>query len=70
MTNSIALTLAPHEATFVLLGLRLVQKHLNDSMGDDAGGEFNDLIVLGHLIESVEAAEKQSKSDTSEPTGN
>ena len=59
MTTLTTLTLAPSEITHLMIGLKSCQKSLLARMGDEAGDEYDDLIMVGHLIQRVEDAVKQ-----------
>ena len=62
MTTLTTLTLAPSEITHLMIGLKSHQKSLLARMGDEAGDEYDDLIMVGHLIQRVEDAVKQAQA--------
>ena len=45
-----------------MIGLKSCQKSLLARMGDEAGDEYDDLIMVGHLIQRVEDAVKQAQA--------
>ena len=56
------LTLAPREVTHLMIGLKSYQKTLLASMGEEACDEYDDLIMVGHLIERVEEAMEKAQA--------
>lgn len=45
-----------------MIGLKSYQKTLLASMGEEAGDEYDDLIMVGHLIERVEEAMEKAQA--------
>jgi hypothetical protein len=56
----IALNLARRGATYVILALSHYKRQLIESVGEEMGDEYDDLLMIEHLIGRLEKAESKS----------
>lgn len=57
----ISITLANREVTYLLAALSSYQRQLLESVGEEMGDEYDDLLVVGHLIKRLNQAEKDAE---------
>ena len=58
----ISLDLTKREVTYLLVALASQQRHLQAQIGDEMGDEYDDLLVLEHLIKRLNDAEKNASA--------
>ena len=58
----ISLNLVKREVTYLLVALASYQRELRTRIGDEMGDEYEDLLVVEHLIKRINDAEKNSSS--------
>lgn len=56
----ISLTLAKREVTYLIVALSNYQRQLKESVGEEMGDEYDDLLVIEHLIKRLEQADKDA----------
>lgn len=58
--SMISITLANREVTYLITALSNYQRQLLESVGEEMGDEYDDLLVVGHLIKRLNEAEKDA----------
>jgi len=55
------ITLSKREVTYLLVALNQYRESLRTSMGEEAGDEYEDLLMADHLVKRITQAEAESK---------
>lgn len=58
----ISLNLVKREVTYLLVALTSYQRDLRARIGDEMGDEYDDLLVVEHLIKRISDAEESAGS--------
>ena len=60
----ISLNLVKREVTYLLVALTSYQREIQARIGDEMGDEYDDLLVIQHLIKCIKDAESGANSAT------